>query len=87
MNGEEACVSSTEYANYRQYSQICCVPPGDLTLTCKDTYGGKFLGVASGMNKFEIYSDSDMDRQAKLMIMKILFKMLRWLEFWRYSDR
>ena len=32
------CVSE-KYANNKNYKTNCCTPPGNITLTCKDSYG------------------------------------------------
>ena len=38
------CSSKERYKNRQKYSTQCCMPAGDYTLTCKDSYGDGWHG-------------------------------------------
>ena len=39
-----SCDSTQAYANNGQYSESCCLVPGEYTLSCLDTYGDGWHG-------------------------------------------
>ena len=38
------CSSTAVHANSETYEEECCLPPGEYTLECKDTYGDGWNG-------------------------------------------
>ena len=39
-----ACSSNRSYANNQEYTQQCCLAPGNYNLQCKDSYGDGWQG-------------------------------------------
>ena len=38
------CDSTQEYASNEQYTESCCLAPGEYTLSCQDSYGDGWHG-------------------------------------------
>ena len=38
------CSNDETYGNYQEYITQCCLPPGNYTLECKDSYGDGWNG-------------------------------------------
>ena len=39
-----SCTSTRTYGSFEVYSQVCCLPNGDYSLTCKDSFGDGWYG-------------------------------------------
>ena len=65
-----SCSNTIIYENYQTHEEECCLPPGEHTLECKDSYGdgwhGGFITI-NGTNYCENFKSSSQETHKVLI--------------------